>query len=191
MAARWPVDPSTVLVEGDVDLRLARPADAEGLFRALDHDECWTHVRGRPDDAADLARTIAGSTGAGRWIWVARRGGSIVGMTSYLDVVPEDERLEIGFTCYTPSEWAGVLNPACKLMLLAWAFDHGFGRVQLKTDIRNERSQQAIERLGATREGVLRRYQRRSDGSMRDTVMYSILRDDWPVVRQGLRDRIP
>ncbi len=71
---------------------------------------------------------------------------------------------------------------------MEWAFDHGFGRVQLKTDIRNARSQQAIARLGARYEGVLRRYQRRQDDSVRDTVVFSVTAEDWPTVRDGLLD---
>ena len=81
------------------------------------------------------------------------------------------------------------MNPACKLLLMEWAFDHGFGRVQLKTDIRNARSQQAIARLGAQYEGVLRRYQRRQDDSVRDTVVFSVTAEDWPLVRDGLLAR--
>ena len=73
---------------------------------------------------------------------------------------------------------------------MEWAFTHGFGRVQFKTDIRNERSQAAISRLGATREGVLRRYQRRQDSTMRDTVMFSVLREEWPAVQDGLLARL-
>jgi len=83
------------------------------------------------------------------------------------------------------------VNPECKLLLLTYAFDElHMGRVQLKTDIRNHRSQQAIARLGATYEGVLRRYQRRADGSVRDTVMFSITAEEWPGVRQRLVDRV-
>jgi RimJ/RimL family protein N-acetyltransferase len=123
-------------------------------------------------------------------MWVVRKGGSVVGTTSYLDVVPADERLEIGFTVYRPDVWATDVNPACKLLLMEWAFDHGFGRVQLKTDIRNDRSQAAIARLGAVREGVLRRYQRRQDTTMRDSVMFSVIADEWPRVQQGLLERL-
>ena len=123
-------------------------------------------------------------------MWVVRRAGAVEGTTSFLDVVPADERLEIGWTAYSPDAWATDVNPACKYLLLDWAFGHGFGRVQLKTDIRNERSQAAIARLGATREGVLRRYQRRADGSMRDTVMYSVIVEEWPEVRAGLLARL-
>ena len=79
------------------------------------------------------------------------------------------------------------MNPACKLALLGYAFDElGFGRVKLQTDLINTRSQAAIAKLGATREGVLRRHLRRADGSWRDSVLYSILRDEWPAVKARL-----
>ena len=98
---------------------------------------------------------------------------------------PADGRLEIGSTSYARSCWGTSINPETKLLLLSYAFDTlGAGRVQLKTDARNSRSQQAIARLGATYEGTLRRYQRRADGSIRDTVMFSITVDDWPAVRR-------
>lgn len=123
-------------------------------------------------------------------MWTVRKEGIVVGTTSFLDVVPVDNRLEIGWTLYRPDDWGTDVNATCKLLLMEWAFAHGFGRVQLKTDIRNDRSQAAIARLGATREGVLRRYQRRQDGSVRDTVMFSVIADEWPSVRQGLLTRL-
>lgn len=187
----WPPAADLVLQVQDVSLRLAVSADAPGLFAALDHEAVWQHVKGRPDSPEALGDVIEQAPGQGRWMWTARLRDQIVGTTSFLDVVPGDARLEIGFTSYAPKAWAGVVNPSCKLLLMTWAFEEaGFGRVQLKTDIRNARSQGAIERLGAQREGVLREYQRRQDGTMRDTVMYSVLAGEWPVVRQGLRDRL-
>lgn len=119
-----------------------------------------------------------------------RQAGRAVGTTSYLDVSLADARMEIGFTAYSPSVWGTEVNPECKLLLMGWAFDHGFGRVQLKTDIRNRRSQAAIAKLGAAYEGVLRRYQRRSDGTVRDTVMFSVTAEEWPGVRERLRARL-
>ncbi|MDA3022322.1 MAG: GNAT family protein [Actinomycetota bacterium] len=93
---------------------------------------------------------------------------------------------EIGFTLYAPAVWGTAVNPECKLLLTTWAFEvAGMGRVQFKTDIRNVPSQAAIARIGATKEGVLRRYQRHQDGSVRDTVRYSVLADDWPAVKAG------
>ena len=190
MAVRWPIEPSTVLMHGDVELRLSTPSDALELFTALDHDECWTHVRGRPGDEVDVVQTIIDATRRGRWMWTVRRGGAVVGTTSYLDVVPSDERIEIGWTAYAPDVWGTVVNPTAKLLLMECAFDRGFGRVQLKTDVLNVRSQAAIERLGAVTEGVLRRYQRRADDSMRDTVMFSVIAEEWPRVKAGLLARV-
>lgn len=189
--ARWPVPADTVLVGRQVTLALAEDHDTSELFTALDHDAVWTHVRGRPSDADELGRTMAAANASGRWPWIVRQNGRIVGTTSYLEVSPADARLEIGFTLYAPEVWGTVVNPECKLLLMQWAFEQaGMGRVQLKTDIRNARSQAAIARLGAHYEGVLRRYQCRQDGTVRDTVLFSVLAEEWPDVKAGLITRI-
>jgi len=181
-----------------VELSRFAPGDERQLFAALDQDEVWTLVPGRPADPKQLLDTMRAAEDTGRYPWVVRLRrsvsslsmGQIVGTSSYLDVHPADERCEIGFTAYTPAVWGSVVNAECKLLLLGAAFASGFGRVQLKTDIRNERSQRAIAGLGARQEGVLRRYQRRADGSMRDTVMFSILSEEWPAVRESLEHRV-
>jgi RimJ/RimL family protein N-acetyltransferase len=177
-------------VYGQVELSLAKVSDASELFDALDDDSVWAHVRGRPVDAEAMATSLAAAADNGRWPWIVRQGGRVVGTTSYLEASTVDARLEIGFTLYARSVWGTRVNPTCKLLLMQWAFDHGFGRVQLKTDIRNARSQAAIERLGATFEGVLRRYQRRQDGSIRDTVLFSVTVEEWPDVEAGLLQRL-
>lgn len=190
-AARWPVPADTALIGRHIALRLAAAGDAPELFAALDHDAVWTHVKGRPESPGQLATTLEQAQVGGRWPWIVRQGGVVVGTTSYLDVSPVDARLEIGFTAYAPSVWGTVVNPECKLLLMTWAFEvAGMGRVQLKTDIRNARSQAAITKLGATFEGVLRRYQRRDDDTVRDTVLFSVLADEWPRVRSDLEQRI-
>ena len=186
--AEWP--PPHELVGDHVTLTQFVPADTPELFAALDHDACWDHIAGRPAHAEEYAATLAQAPQAGRWPWVVRRAGLVVGTTSYMDVSLPDARLEIGSTAYSPSVWATEVNPECKLLLMTWAFEHGFGRVQLKTDIRNRRSQAAIAKLGASYEGVLRRYQRRADGTVRDTVMYSVTAEEWPGVRERLRSRL-
>ena len=113
--------------------------------------------------------------------------GTVIGTSSYLDVSVIDARLEIGSTAYDRRVWGTAVNPEAKLLLLSHAFDVlGAGRVQLKTDVRNQRSQRAIARLGARYEATLRRYQRRSDDTVRDTVLFSILAEEWPAVRAGL-----
>lgn len=149
-------------------------------------------MAGRPVDAEALRATIRSAESLGRHLFVVERSGAVVGTTSFLDVSVNDARLEIGSTMYAPAEWGTDLNPTCKYLLMSFAFGElGMGRVQLKTDIRNVRSRNAIERVGARCEGVLRRYQRRADGTIRDTVMYSVTAEDWPAVRDGLLARIP
>jgi RimJ/RimL family protein N-acetyltransferase len=101
------------------------------------------------------------------------------------------ERVHLGWTAYGPPWWGTLVNPACKLLLLGYAFETcGFGRVKIQTDLANLRSQAAIAKLGATREGVLRRHLRRADGTWRDSVVFSVLADEWPRVREGLRRRL-
>lgn len=196
----WPPPQDIVLRGRCVELKLADPhRDAAELFAALDHDAVWQHVAGRPSDVAGCAEILQQAVDAGRWPWVVRltidhaglEAGAVVGTSSYLEVSPRDARLEIGFTAYTPAVWAGVVNPETKLLLLGYAFDTlNAGRVQLKTDVRNARSQQAIARLGAQYEGILRRYQRRADDTVRDTVLFSMLAEEWPTARDGLISRL-
>jgi RimJ/RimL family protein N-acetyltransferase len=197
---RWP-PPNEFELSGDTVL--LRPASAERdaaeLFAALDDDRVWTHLAGRPADAQGWATVLAGRAPQLWCTWIVRLrapafglpGGAVVGTTSYLEVSAEDARLEIGSTAYCPAVWATRVNPECKLLLLGYAFDElGAGRVQLKTDIRNVRSAQAIARLGAQFEGTLRRYQRRADSTVRDTVLFSIVAAEWPDVRAGLLERL-
>lgn len=117
--------------------------------------------------------------------------GRAVGWTTYLDISAEDERLEIGWTWYGRAYWRSAVNTETKLLLLTHAFeDLGMGRVQLKTDHLNTRSQAAIARLGAQREGVLRRHRRRPDGTWRDSVYFSLLATEWPEAKARLSARL-
>jgi RimJ/RimL family protein N-acetyltransferase len=117
--------------------------------------------------------------------------GRAVGSTSYLDIAPADGRVEIGWTWLGRPWWRTPLNTEAKLLLLGHAFDTlHLNRVALKTDVRNERSQAAIERIGGVREGVLRAHMIRPDGSLRDTVYFSILASEWPAVRERLNRRL-
>ncbi|MFE5670683.1 GNAT family N-acetyltransferase [Agromyces sp. NPDC056523] len=116
--------------------------------------------------------------------------GTIVGATKLGDLDLDNESAHLGWTAYDPRVWGSAVNPETKLLILGLAFDHGFGRVKLQADAVNDRSRAAIERLGARFEGVLRRVQRRPDGTWRDTAVYSILADEWPAVRAGLEARL-
>ena len=190
-AASWPWRDDLVLAYDDVELRPSTADDADELFAALDSPDVWTHVKGRPPSSEQWTEVIDQARAYGRWMWTIRLGGAVVGTSSFLDLSIVDARVEIGHTTYAREVWGGVVNPAAKFLLLSWAFDEAqMSRVQLKTDIRNVRSQSAIERMGATREGVLRMYQRRQDDSIRDTVMYSVLASEWATVREGLLKRL-
>src|SRR5262245_43272560 len=117
--------------------------------------------------------------------------GSIIGTTRYHDVVPALDRVEIGYTWYRQSRQRTSVNTTCKLLLLAHAFDTvGCKVVGIRTDALNFRSQRAIEGLGAKKDGVIRHYNVRKDGTARDTVMYSILASEWRDVRRHLELRL-
>ncbi len=197
----WPVPQGTELIGEAIRLSALNPAaDAGELLQALEHDAVWAHVPGRPTDLAGFQLALEQRCELSDWQpWVIRTrrsiGGlpadSIVGTTSYLDAHPRDAWLEVGFTLYTPAVWRTAVNPEAKLLLFGYAFDTlRAGRIQLKTDTRNHRSQQAIARLGAKYEGTLRRSFRRDDGTIRDSVLFSVTVEDWPEVRQRLTERV-
>ncbi len=118
---------------------------------------------------------------------VLQETGRAVGMTRYMDIRPAHRGLEIGGTWYGAAYQRTAVNTECKFLLLRHAFETlGCIRVQLKTDARNERSQRAIERIGAKREGVLRQHVIMPDGYLRDTIYYSILDSEWPQVKAHL-----
>ncbi len=123
---------------------------------------------------------------------IERASGLLAGSSSYLDIAPDDGRIEIGHTWYGARFQGTRVNPAAKLLLATHAFEVlGAGRLQLKTDERNARSRAGILGVGATFEGILRQYQRRGEGpGIRDTAMYSILAAEWPVARAHLARRI-
>ncbi len=118
--------------------------------------------------------------------------GRAIGSSSYLDIAPDDGRIEIGHTWYG-GPWQGTsVNPEAKLLLLGHAFDVlGATRVTLKTDARNSRSRRGIAGVGATFEGIMRKHSRRADGpGLRDVAIFSVIDDDWPEVRALLEARL-
>nr|WP_314542340.1 GNAT family N-acetyltransferase [uncultured Massilia sp.] len=116
---------------------------------------------------------------------------AVIGTTSYHDILPQVDRVEIGWTWYARSRQRSHVNTSCKLLLLSHAFDTlGCAVVGLRTDIFNHASQAAIERLGAKKDGVIRHNALRRDGTVRDTVMYSILRGEWPAIKAQLHYRL-
>lgn len=125
------------------------------------------------------------------WATVDVSTGRAIGATRFGDIAPEHGRVEIGWTWIAPSHQRSATNTEAKLLQLSYAFEElGATRVALKTDGRNLRSQAAIERLGAQREGTLRRHMRLPDGFIRDTVYFSILAEEWPAVKARLEERL-
>lgn len=153
----------------------------------------YTSVPAPGQEESYIQTALEGQRAGHMLPWAVRElsSGAIVGSTRYHDIVTAVDRVEIGYTWYAKRCQRTHLNTTCKLMLLAHAFDTlGCAVVGLRTDILNTRSQQAIERLGANRDGVIRHHALRRDGSVRDTVMYSILRSEWPTVRERLQGRL-
>lgn len=117
--------------------------------------------------------------------------GSVIGSTRYMDIRWEHKGLEIGNSWYDRSYWGTVVNPECKYLLLRNAFEEWDAiRVQIKADTMNQHSTAAIAKLGARFEGILRNHKIRRDGTIRDTAMFSITKEDWPALRPGLEARI-
>lgn len=156
--------------------------------------ELWYTSAPEPNDVERYIDAALAGQAAGHMLpWVVRESstGDIIGTTRYHDIVPAIDRVEIGHTWYAARWQRTHVNTTCKLMLLAHAFDTlGCKVVGLRTDNFNFRSQRAIEALGARRDGVLRHHMARRDGSVRDSVMYSILAAEWPDVRRHLTGRL-
>jgi len=122
---------------------------------------------------------------------ILKSSGKAIGTTSFLDLNPVHNSLEIGSTFYAKDFWRTFVNTECKLMMLTEAFEvRGVERVTLKTDSLNERSRNAISRLGASFEGILRHHMKRPDGSWRDSAYFSILAEEWPTVKSGLEAKL-
>ena len=160
-------------------------------------DEVWQWQGGpTPRTERDLELKLAAlleEAGRGECVPFAvidQTTGKAIGWTTYLDIDVRNERLEIGWTWYGRAFWRTGVNTEAKVLLLSHAFEElGMGRVQWKTDHLNQRSQDAIARLGAQREGVLRRHKQRPDGTWRDTVYYSMLAEEWPAAKARLTAR--
>lgn len=144
------------------------------------------------DDMRNWVRDILSRAERGTdlpFVAIHLASGRVAGATRYLNIVSKDRGLEIGGTWYGPEFQRTPVNTECKYLLLRHAFETlGCIRVQLKTDLRNERSQKAIERIGAVKEGVLRNHMILPDGRYRHSVFYSILDTEWPGVKKRLEE---
>jgi RimJ/RimL family protein N-acetyltransferase/nitroimidazol reductase NimA-like FMN-containing flavoprotein (pyridoxamine 5'-phosphate oxidase superfamily) len=181
-----------------VALEPLAPGHVQGLLAALDDDEPWRfRPTTRPRSSEEMAELIADAARQQwegervSWAQCDPRTGEVMGMTSYHDIDTERRALGIGYTILGRRWWRTGVNTEAKLLLLERAFDVlGAERVFWYTDIRNERSQRAVARLGATRDGMIRRHRLRPDGTWRDTVLFAMTVDEWPAAAERLRARL-
>jgi RimJ/RimL family protein N-acetyltransferase len=190
--------PEPVILEGHgVRLEPLTREHHDALVDAAHDGELWnlwfTSVPEPERAHAYISAALAGLEAGHMLPWAVRElaTGRIAGSTRYHDIVPAASRVEIGYTWYARRWQKSHVNTACKLLLLGHAFDGlGCAVVGLRTDNFNFASQRAIEALGAKKDGVLRHHAPRRDGTVRDTVMYSIVRSEWPDVKLHLESRL-
>jgi RimJ/RimL family protein N-acetyltransferase len=183
-----------VTLEGpDVRLEPLESAHATELATAAADGKLWelwfTTVPEPSGMAAYVDEALSGQRAGHMLSWVVREltTGALIGTTRYHDVDAEIDRVEIGYTWYSKRWQRSHVNTTCKLLLMTHAFETlGCKVVGLRTDRFNFASQRAIERLGAQKDGIIRHHKRRRDGTVRDTVMYSILGAEWPDVKRHL-----
>jgi N-acetyltransferase len=187
-----------VTLTGDlVVLEPLQDAHHDELVRAASDGRLWdlwyTSVPSPETMRADLADKLARQAAGETLPFTVRRTdtGAAVGMTTYLNIEADVPRLEIGSTWTAASAQRTGVNAESKLLLLTHAFDVlGCLAVEFRTHWHNHQSRAAIARLGAKQDGVLRTHRRMPDGSLRDTVVFSIIDSEWPAVRSGLRHRL-
>ncbi len=167
---------------------------AEGLREAASDGELWKLRITSVPEPQDVEQYIASALDTPNRVAFAVidiASGAVMGTTSYHDIVPAVDRVEIGWTWYAKSRQRSHVNTSCKLLMLSHAFDTlGCAVVGLRTDNFNHASQAAIERIGARKDGVIRHHHQRRDGTVRDTVMYSITRGEWPEVKAQLHYKL-
>jgi RimJ/RimL family protein N-acetyltransferase len=188
------LEPAT-LQDQTVRLEPLRPDHRQALQSIAQDPDLWalTTIRGDGEHFDTWFDLMLANQQAGQQIShavVRLEDEAVVGHTAFLSLAPDHARLEIGWTWYEASARGTWINPACKRLLLARAFDVGARRVELKTHGLNLRSQNAMLKMGAQREGVLRQHTRTWRGDWRDTVFFSVLANEWPDVRAGLDARL-
>jgi N-acetyltransferase len=186
-----------IILEGQfVRLEPLRRNHADRLYEAsLNLDWAWMlgplRTREAVDQRIDDGLRLEERDEAYAFAVIIKQGERLVGSTAYLSIKAKYKRAEIGSTWYSPDLWGTMVNPECKLLLLKHAFeDWGAVRVELGTDSNNVHSQRAILKLGAKLDGRLRNYRVRPDGTVGDTMLYSIIDKEWPSVKAKLLARL-
>ena len=183
----------SALENSRVRLRPLELTDFEALKAVAMDAELWHYTLTRADDAVSLAAYIRQAVEAREqglrypFAIIDRETGELAGSTSYYNVAEADQRLSIGYTWVGTKFQRSGLNRACKHLLLSYAFDGlNYERVELETDARNHKSRTAMGRMGATEEGTLRSHRLTQGGLRRDTIIFSVIRPEWPALRESV-----
>lgn len=184
-------------IEGEhVILEPLTTAHTAALSEAVKEGEGWKLWYAsvpRPEQMPDYVEAAMAAAAQGNIAYAVRRKSDnrIVGTTRYYNVDNSNQRAMIGYTWYADTVRRTPVNTECKLLLLQNIFEHHHAiAVEFRTHFHNQTSRQAIERLGAKQDGILRSHQRLADGSLRDTVVYSIIAPEWPAVKRNLQSRL-
>lgn len=185
-----------IIVENDiVKLRPVQMSDIEAIANAANDERIWEHmsVTLLTQEAVEnyIENAIKEREKGISYMFavIEKKTDNIVGCTSFLDISFLHKRLEIGATWYNPTVWRSAINTNCKFLLFQYCFEVlNLNRIQIKTGHENYRSQKAIERIGAIKEGVLRNHMIRKEGTIRHTIMYSVIVEDWEKLKTRFID---
>lgn len=186
----------TTLAGSWIHLEPMNETHRDDLCAIAKDSRIWTYIATRAEgDSFDqwFAKAMSKLQSGHHLPFVVRRlsDQKIIGTTRYYDISPTHHRLMVGYTWYSPEVWGTYVNPECKYLLLQHAFEIlKINRVEFATDSRNLRSRSAIKKLGANEEGLLRQHMVLKDGFVRDTVVFSIIKNEWPRVKSMLEERL-
>lgn len=184
----------SMLSNNGITLEPLMPSHGADLAKACQDGKLWetaTTSVPMPDKMLDYINKAAAMGDRQAFAVIDEASGKAIGSTSYYNILPLAKRLEIGYTWYAKSYWRSHVNTACKLLLLANAFEVlAYRTVGWRTDIENYQSQQAIERLGATKDGVIRGDRVRKSGIITDSVVYSMQASEWAQAKENLEAKL-
>lgn len=187
-----------IILENDIiKLRPVLLSDTEAITNAANDEQIWEHMSVTLLSKEAVQNYIENAIKEREkgisymFAVIDKKTDEIVGCTSFLDISFPHKRLEIGATWYKPSVWRSAINTNCKFLLFQYCFEVlELNRIQIKTGHENFRSQKAIERIGAVKEGILRNHMIRKEGIIRHTVMYSVISEDWEKLKAMFIDRL-
>lgn len=191
------MDKKITLQGNAVKLLPMETSQLDGLWEAGNNKSIWEFTSSKVRSKDEMKKVIEAAMAEREkgtqipFVVYDKKTGNIVGSTRFLDISEAHKSLEIGWTWYSPKYWRTRVNTETKLLMLQFAFEKmEVNRVQFCTDSRNVRSQTAIARLGAQKEGVLRKHRIIADGYVRDTVVFSILKEEWPQIKKELQEKL-